>query len=406
MSPLGHILRHGVPMAMGTAVQVVVAFGANLVLARHLLPAEFGRFALVQAGVGLLLSVLSLRLITVILRTPAEDMTLETRRRLFTWMLVQNATVLALLAGWALMSGDLDFWDCVLGLSIVLGNWLNENRAFFERRQDFRGLVRIETGVQITGHLAAVVMVAAGMGASVLYLREVFFVAASIGGLAWMGGLSLYRPVMLRLADFRALYRDIRGIWLDGMLEGSFQRLTLLAVNTATSLTGTGLFFQAHRLAVVPHQFISPVIGRVLASWVGATENAALRRATRTRILLLLGGGLSLAAAAAYALADPLIPWIFGPNWAPAAPVLQALTGMIVFLSLFEALRCFAVMTKRVRLLLVARIGQYGGFVLPLLPLAWGGAVSVETMGLALSSAYAVAFVTLLLSFLFNERDE
>lgn len=58
--------------------------------------------------------------------------------------------------------------------------------------------------------------------------------------------------------------RAARGIWLDSMLDNNFQRLSLLAVNAGAGLNGAGLFFQAQRLAVVPHQFLMPVVGRVM----------------------------------------------------------------------------------------------------------------------------------------------
>lgn len=403
MSGLGHILRQGIPMATGTVIQAAAAFGANLTLARHLTPAEFGRFALVQAAAGLMVAVMSLRLASVVLRAPEEHMTEEFRRRLSTWMLVEALAILAVLTCWATLAGGVQPLDWVLALSVVFGHWLGENRAFYERRGRFHGLTALETSVQLAGHGGAVVLAACGMGADILYLREAFLAAAAALGLIWLGGLRPFRPVGLRLSDFAGLVREVRGTWLDGVLESSFQRLTLMTVNAATSLTGTGLFFQAHRLAVVPHQFVSPVIGRVLAAWVGGTESIAERRTTRNHVLLLLGSALALAALAAVVLADPMIPWIFGPHWAPAAPVLRSLAGMIVFLSLFETLRCFAVMTRRVRLLLLARLGQYVGFALPLTPLAWGGTASVETMGLSLSVAYALAFLILLASFRHNE---
>ena len=405
MSAIRHILRQGLPMAAGTAVQLAAAFGGNLVLARHLLPAEFGRFALVQASAGLVLSVISLRLNTVIIRMPQAEMTLEAQRRLFTLAVVENLAALVLMMAWVVVVGGLEIWDYTLIVAILLAHWLGVNRTFFERHQKFHGLTALETAVQVSGHLGSIALVMAGMGAETLYLRELYFVGAATAGLTWMGGLRLYRPIRLRWSDVTALYRDIRGLWLDGMLEGSFQRLTLVAVNAATSLTGTGLFFQAQRLAVIPHQFVNPVIGRILASWVGATESIQLRRATRHRILLLLGGPLVLAAGATFLFADPVVPWIFGPNWASAAPVLQSLAGMIIFLSLFEALRCFAVMTKRVRLLLLARIAQYLGLGLPLAPLLWGKEIAIETMGLSLSLAYGLAFLVLLLSLRFNERN-
>lgn len=403
MSGLGYILRQGIPMATGTAIQAAAAFGANLVLARHLTPAEFGRFALVQAAAGLVIAVASLRLSAVVLRTPEERLTDEFRRRIATWMLLEALGVLGVLGCWAMVVGGLRPLDWVLALAVVFGHWLSENRAFYERQGRFHRLTALETGIQLTGHGGAMLLAAYGLGADILYLREVFLAAGSALGLIWLGGLRPFRPVLPRLSHITGLIGEIRGTWLDGVLESSFQRLTLMTVNAATSLAGTGLFFQAHRLALVPHQFVSPIIGRVLAVWVGGTESIAARRTTRNHILLLLGAVLVVAALGAVFLADPVIPWIFGSHWAPAAPVLRALAGMIVFLSLFETLRCFAVMTRRLRLLLLARLGQYAGFALPLMPLAWGGTVSVETLGLSLSAAYALAFLILLASFYYNE---
>ncbi len=86
-------------MVTGQVIQALVAFAANLVLVRHIAPAEFGRFAVVYAGASLVLSIVSLRVGTLIIRTPGKAFTVALEERYFNVLAVE--TVLALVLGLA-----------------------------------------------------------------------------------------------------------------------------------------------------------------------------------------------------------------------------------------------------------------------------------------------------------------
>jgi O-antigen/teichoic acid export membrane protein len=395
MTRTPRVALSGLILVASAVAQAVIAFGANLIMVRHLDPAQFGRFAVVQASAALVLSILSIRTNTLIIRTLDADM--DTPRRDLLFSVIGWETILAALLITALMvsAGNTEWTDWCLILALVIGHWTNQNRAFFERGLRFGGLAVIETVVQISGHGLAVVLVLTGIGAGSLYLRELFFSLAGLAALIGIGALSFYRFHWVGWAQWRAILRDGRGVWLDAMLENSFSRLTLLLVNAGTGLNGAGLFFQAQRLALVPQQFLQPISGRVAAAWFGQTECSGQRRLMRRRLLLVAAPPLLLAAILAWALADPVVPWIFGAPWAPAAPILAALAGMILFLPLFETLRSEVVASKRVRWLLVARLTQYGGLLIPLWPLLLGQTVDATHMGIALSVAYAGAFIVL-----------
>jgi O-antigen/teichoic acid export membrane protein len=404
MAGLRQVFTSGAWFTLGSAFQALVAFAANLVLVRHLMPEQFGRFAVVQAGAGLVLSVLSLRMGAVIIRTPEVQMTRVMRERLFSVLTMETVVCFAVLAAWGVISGMGQPMDVVLIGAMVLNSWTANNRAFYERGMDYRRLAAVETSVHLGGHVFAVALVIAGMGAQSLYLREMFFAAMGLLALARMGGLSWYRLRWPSWAEWRAVLRDVRGIWLDSMLENAHQRLVILLVNSVAGLAGAGLFFQAQRLAVVPHQFLMPLVSRVAGTWFGRTEDGHERRSGRAKFLLLLTPMLVLAALLAWLLADPVVPWLFGPNWAPAAPLLVSLAGLIVFLSLFEVLRSYAVASKLIRLLLAARVMQFVGLLLPLAPVLWGGALGLEDLGHALSWSYALAFASLWLVLRRHER--
>ncbi|MBC7952360.1 MAG: oligosaccharide flippase family protein [Rhodospirillaceae bacterium] len=404
MAGLRQVFANGAWFTLGSAFQALVAFAANLVLVRHLMPEQFGRFAVIQAGAGLVLSVLSLRMGSVIIRMPEAQLTPSMRERLFSVLTMEAVACLAVLAIWGAVSGMGQLMGVVLMVSMVLNSWTASNRAFYERGMDYRRLAAVETAVHLGGHIFAVALVIAGMGAEVLYLREMFFVVVGLLALARVGGLSWYRLRWVSVAEWRAVLRDVRGIWLDSMLENVHQRLVILVVNAVAGLAGAGLFFQAQRLAMVPHQFLMPLVGRVAGTWFGRTEDGHERRSGRAKFLMVLTPMLVLAAVLAWLLADPVVPWLFGPNWAPAAPLLVSLAGLIVFLSLFEVLRSYAVASKLIRLLLVARVMQFAGLLLPLAPVLWGGALGLEDLGHALSWSYALGFASLWLVLRRHER--
>lgn len=383
-------------MLMASAVtQAVVAFAANLVLVRHLEPAEFGRFAVIQASAALVLSILSIRTNTLIIRTPEAEMDCNRRNLLFSVIGWETILAVVLIGTTLVATGNVLWTDWCLALALAVNHWTSQNRAFYERNLRFGRLALLEALVQLCGHGLAVLLVLAGIGAASLYLRELFFAMVTLAALAGLGMLSFYRFHWLSWNDWSHVLRDARGVWLDAMLENSFARLTLLAVNAGTGLHGAGLFFQAQRLALVPQQLLQPISGRVVAAWFGRTECNGQRRLMRRRLMAVSVPPLMVAALLAWAWADPVVPWVFGAPWAPAAPVLTALGGMIVFLPLFEMLRSEVVASKRIRWLLVARLAQYGGLILPLWPLLMGQSMEPAQVGLALSVAYGAAFLVL-----------
>lgn len=404
LNGLHAILRGSFALTGGTAVQVAVAFLANLVLVRHLDPAQFGRFAVVQAGAALMLSVVSLRVNTLILRTPADQLTTRRRELLFSVITIETLLALAVVGVWLMLAGHLEPIDLALAASILIVHWTAHDRAFYERDMRFARLAALETGIHVAGHALAVTLVLVGVGAATLYVRELFFALAGLTGLLLLGGLRVYRLRWPSLAEWRETLREARGIWLDSMLENSFQRLSLLAVNAGAGLAGAGMFFQAHRLALVPHQFLMPVVGRVAVTWFGRTEDPRERRRVRSAMLAVIAPVLAVAAWGAWAFADPLVPLVFGQAWAPAAPVLSALAGMIVFLTLFEVLRSYALVAGLTRLLLAARLAQYAGLAWLCLPLLTGEPLVLTRIGHGLSLAFALAFVTLAMLLAWHDR--
>jgi O-antigen/teichoic acid export membrane protein len=389
----------------GQATQALVAFGANLVLVAYIAPADFGRFALIFATASLVLSILSLRVNTLIIRARPEDFTSDHQSLYFTALTFETTVATAVGILWTVAAGFSEPWAVILVCAIGARHWVEQNKAFFERSMPYMRLGLMETGVSLAAHVASVVMVLVGLGPEALYWREVLLLVFGLGGLLYLRGLTWRRLRWLSLVEWRAIVREARGVWLDSTLEAVYQRLVIQLAGVFGGDKGAGYFFQAQRLAALPHLLLTPLVGRIVGNWFARAETPLRRRHGRDRVLLVLVGPLLAGAGVAFFFADPIVPWLFGEPWQPSAPLFAGMCGVILFMSLFEVLRAYCVIIRRTRLLLAGRILQYGilGGILAVTTVA-GMDPSVKTLSVAVSFGLAVSFVFLWMFLVLSER--
>lgn len=386
------VFSGGLLLTLGAVVQAGIGFVAQLVLMRLLVPDDFGGFAIVSAGCSLVQTILSLRLNILIIRTPDSAMTLQ-RSHLYRAALVWETvlcTVITMLWLWG--AGLISAYALILVGSMAVAQWTNQMAAFYERRMAYGHMVAVETGSNLVGHAVAIAMVWAGMGAVSLYAREAVVALTRLGGFTLAGALM---PPCWRLpgwSELRALLAEARSLWLDGVMEGGFARIVVLGAGSVTDLHGTGVFTQSQRLAGIPHQLLSPVVVRLAANVFSRTTDHRARVRLLLRLLAATVAGLAVMALAAVWWGEPVIPWLFGQHWQPAARVVAAMAGVIVFLSAFELLRVYCLAVHRVGPILAGRVAQYALF-LAALALAVRSDAPVSTLAAGLSLSYMAAFV-------------
>jgi O-antigen/teichoic acid export membrane protein len=361
------------------------------VLLRILGPDKFGYFAVTLAAISLVASILSLRLGIIIIRTAADNFTPVTQRRYFNGIVAETAVVAVVSIGWLVASGRDTALDFMLVASVIVQNFCGHNRAYWERSMPYKTAAIVETCVVAFSQLAGVAIVLITRDVAALYVRELVAALALLAGLALVGGLTWHRLQWLSTSEWKSLLREARGIWLDSVLEGVFQRLTVLTTAAVAGDRGAGLFSMAQRIAGMPHQVLMP-LGRVAITWFGHAAKVDRRR-TRDQLLIFLGLILALTAAVVISVADPVVPWLFGAHWTEAVPALIAMSGGIVFLTLFEVTRGYSLVVGATPVLIAGRLAQFSGFVF-LSVLAWlWPAQSVELLGFGLSLAFALAFL-------------
>jgi len=343
---IGRILHtsyagHSFWMVGGQVSQAAIAFLANLILVRYLFPEEFGRFALIQATVGLAAATFSLRINTILMQASEGDLKSGGKDRYLSALVGQtllvglsSLTLLWLLGLW-------NVWAMVLLLNVLIDPWINAQRVLYERTFHYKNLSLLESSAHLVSHVFSVIGLVGGLGPAVLYLRGWVHTIGHLGGLSYVGGLEGYRVRWLRLEEWRSVFRQIRGYWLEGWLEQSIERLVIMFLGLLEGYQVTGYFFQARRLAITPHQIFDPVFSRILFNFFSHRVSAERGIQVLQEVLKIQIPLLVLVAIIVTIGADPVIPWIFGPGWEPVVPILQAMVGILVGLTPFNTLKTY-----------------------------------------------------------------
>ncbi len=377
----------------GNFFESLVAFGAQVVIARYLLPEDYGRFAIMLANTSLVFLFLSLRVSTLIIRRPESELTREVRERYFVAVTLESVAGAVITLAIISSFDRVGILELILVVAIAVGHWVETNRAFYERRMDYGKIVGIDVTAKLASHALAVVLVILGAGGLVLYLREFVISVLRLVGAGATGSLGVERLRWLAPREWRSLVAEARGIWADGILEGGFQRLVILLCGAFGGTQGAGLFFFAHRLALVPNQLLMPVTGRLGANWLSRQEDPDLRRRSFHRLVAAVFAGSAVAVAGAIIIAEPVIPWLFGETWREVVPIFIALGGMILFLTVFEAIKAYCYIEGASRVMLISRLSKFIALGLVFGILYQTDMGPAEGLAFGVSAAFATAFL-------------
>jgi O-antigen/teichoic acid export membrane protein len=400
------LARFSLYLTSSQIIQSAVAFGANLVLVRFLLPADFGRFAIAYAGIALMFSIFSCNVSALIIRTSDDDFDDARQDRYYSILILESLLSLTIIVLWMIFTDEGSLWVYGLLCALAGRHWLQQNRAFYERHMPYRTLPVIEAGAAITAHIVSLIALFSGAGIASLFIREIILTLVEIAGLWAVGGITIRKFKIPSVQEWGLVLREASGIWLDGVLENAYQRLVILASGLLGGNTAAGFLFQAQRLAVIPNQLLSPVFSRLSANWMSRAETPEIRIGRRQKFLMLSFPILLVLGIATYFWADPVVPWIFGENWQHSADLLAAMCGMVTFLTLFEILKSYCAVTRCMRVLFVGRIMQYAGLAGAALAASAGWMASDVAIAVGQSAGFALAFVVVFLILRWRESSQ
>jgi O-antigen/teichoic acid export membrane protein len=319
---LGRRASVGVFVAFsGGVLNLILAFGGNLVLARLLTPHDFGVVA-VGSTVMLIASAFAEGgLGAGLIRRPEPPVPSELRT--LTGIQLAVLTLAAgLIATVAAPFGTIGEVTALMAVAMPIASLQSAGRVALARSLRLRPLVVVDTVGLATFYLWAISMVAL-LDLGVWGLASAAIARAVAGTLAMAvvpaGGL--YRPTLERLREFRdviAFGIRFQAGWIAAVLRDQGLNATTGVVGSVTTL---GLWSLGQRLMQLPlvlqeaiGRVAFPTIAHVLAA--GDDVKPLIERTAR-----LSGTCFALLLSAFVAVAPDFVPLMFGERWADVAVV-------------------------------------------------------------------------------------
>lgn len=391
------LLRRSVSLSLadgvlGTALQ----FGASIAVARLVAPADIGVFTLAALVMALAGRIRDFGIGEYLVRAADES---PTRRRAALWLNVLVSWSVAAIAFGASEPIAQAYRDSRVGeairwmsLSLLIVPFGAVCLAAAQRRLDTRPMV-------VASLLSQLVHAGVAVGAALAGWGFMSLVAASVAGVAVSVAVALLtRPADL---DFALLPGEWRGQWTSmagfGVQVASLSALTQagrslneLAIGRLAGVEPTAWYSRAAGLVdlfgSLAGRALSPITLAAYAADARADDPPS-RRFLRVQALLTGAGWPFLAVLAL--LAEPVIALLYGPVWAPAAPLVALLCLAacleLAFSSWQDLLVSRGELARANRTLALAQLLRLPGLLL-IVPLGLAGAAIGAILGALLTA--------------------
>ncbi len=346
-----------------TGVQIGImffSFGANIVLARLLMPAHFGTFALALSLTELffILGGWSFGLAVIQTKESSEEL-VDTGYLL---SLAVGMGVVALVLGssvWIRKFYSLQvlhfLWIfSALKVMAILGNY---RAALLERELEYGKFALIRFSSRVIPWLGAILLAWLGAGAWSFVGHQV--VMASILFLGYRA-VSRHRfRWRLRREAVRRLFRFGGQIFVARGLEVAFHRFGNLMIGTWAGTTQLGYFNQAFTLSEMGHRFTWPALGQVPFAAYSRLQDDRNRLSRGYEFVnYFLFRFLTPVALVFLLLGEQVIVFLYGEKWRPAGSLLQVFALYTLAMPLFENMKALLYSQDRVPGVIVARLAQ------------------------------------------------
>jgi O-antigen/teichoic acid export membrane protein len=326
----------GIPWTLGTfAGSRVIMLVSTIVLARLLVPADFGLLALATLAVVLFTIFATLGLSgAMVVRQDLDPRAMGT---VLSLLIVQGAALALLLVALSPVAAELFDEPRLSGLLAAMSTvvLLSGFTLFYEtalqRELEFRRRFLVNMVKSVVYAAVAILLAVAGAGVWSLVIGQI---AATIAYGAVLYPLSPYRvrPAFDR-AEARSVFRAGRGFLLQGTLEMLERNADYIAIGKLLGSGALGLYSMAYRLSELPYQSISEPIAAVtfpaFARMRHRGENVAAPYLSALRMVALITCPVGVFLSAA---ADPLTTALLGEKW-------LGMIGPLSILGLWAAFR-------------------------------------------------------------------
>ena len=254
-------VRGGLSAFAGQGIKFIVNLGVTIILARLLMPGDFGLISMVAPIVGFvsLFKDLGLSQATIQQRsiTTAQISTLFWINVALSVFLAATTIALAPLIGWFYGEPRLVWVTVVLGAITVCGGLTAQHLALIQRQMHFGRLIVVDVVSLLTGSVIGITAALCGLGYWALVLMTA---ANSCTNLAlvwlasgWRPGLPLYDAGVKPMLAFGG------NLTISGMCQYLNQNLDNVLIGKTWGDVALGLYGRAYSLLLLPlTQFAGP----------------------------------------------------------------------------------------------------------------------------------------------------
>jgi len=374
---LGQSIRSGAKwLLVGQGAGQILQFAIGIILARLLVPADFGMIVTIQVFTGFASLIAGGGMGEALVRAKnAEERDFQV---IFTVQLISGVliylfffTIAPFFAKWF---HDPLYQDLlrVSAISFILRPFTNIHNIWLRREMRFKDATIIGVIVGMFSSGVSVSMALAGMGVWSLTLAGLFSFVPNI----WL--LARRSPVRARLILDKQIIR-IHGAYglkstANDIVIHFRNQVSNLLISRMVGPAAVGIYNKAESLGRMPHSMISgPIYQAVFrAMSVMQDERGKSKYMFLRTVSLLTVYTLPFYIGAAL-LADPLILFVYGEQWAASAPILKiiALAG-ILFCVVHPCGAVLAAQNLLGRELIVQTIGMAVLVVAVLVGVRWG----------------------------------
>jgi len=322
----GQILRGSVWISGARVVANALSALSTIVLARLLLPSDFGLVGLATSMLAVLQAFTELSLSQALIHT--KDPTRDHYNTAWTLNVIRGSLIgigfaaAAPLLAHLYAEPRLEAVVVALGISAALGGLQNPKLIMLQKNLKFHQDA-------ILGIAAALVNVCVSIGTAFVLRSYWALIAGLLAGQAVSTVLSYiifpFRPA-LRVKHFRELWQFSVWVSISQIVNTLNYRFDQLLVGTFLGRAELGLYTVGGRLAVVPGQeLVRPLTSTLFPAFsIAGGDKERLRRAYQrvqavvTAVALPTSVGFGL-------IADPFVRIALGPKWLEVIPIIQLL---------------------------------------------------------------------------------
>lgn len=304
----------------------LVSFVVNLVLARLLMPADFGTIALFNVVINISSVLINGGMSSSLVRTQSVD-----ERDLSTVFWFNMATT-ALLYVLVFLAAPLigQFYQLpilvpiirVYSIVLIIDSFVHVQAVLFDKKLDFKTTFKVRLPSVIVGGIAGIGFALAGMGVwslvysallqNLLYTLQYWFYSD------WRPTLTFDRE------KFNYHFAFGVRLTLSALLNVIFNNVYSIVIGKRFSETTLGYYNRAESLKNLPINNISTALNKVTYPLFAkfSTDNQQLRHAYR-RVLKLVIFIIAPTITLMVIAAEPIIRLLLGAKWLPAVPYFQ-----------------------------------------------------------------------------------